>query len=156
EWLVSLKGARRAVNGADSALHHRPELEGPATDQLDPAGWPASRARELLLAVAAGRPLAERLRLAQVRTERQVALEGRPAGTLSLDRVTFLRDARELGSLLAVELELRSADDEPARQLSAALATVPGLVPDRLTKLEHALRLLASEPTASAVVEGER
>lgn len=155
EWLVSLKGARRAAARPDSVLHHRPELEGPASDQLDPAGWPASRARELLLAVAAGRPLAERLRLAQVRTEREVGVQGRPAGTLSLDRVTVLRDARQLGDLRAVELELHNADEALAEPLAEALRAIPGLVPDQLSKLEHALRMLESDPTASAVAEGE-
>ena len=88
--------------------HRRPEVEGPATDVVDPDGWPASPALELLeRRCAAGQPLVERLRLYQARTERAVTLaDGTSLGTLTLDRVRMTANGTDLGRLFVVELEL--------------------------------------------------
>ena len=140
---ISLKGPPEP--GSGGGLHRRPELEGPAGDGLDPAGWPASDARDLLDRLRGGRPLVERFRLLQRRTERTVALDGTDLGTLTLDVVEIARDDRRLGVLHAVELEL-AADGMPGSahvtELDAALAAVDGLERDDRTKLEHALDLL--------------
>ena len=136
--IVSLKGPAR--HEAADALHRRAELEGPATAIPDPAGWPPSAARDLLLRMAGGGTLVERFTLAQQRTERDVLVEGRTVGQLSLDACSVLRGGEPRGELLMVELEL--ADDALAEALDAALAAVPGLLADPHTKLEHALALL--------------
>ncbi len=140
--LVSLKGPAEHLAGA--TLHLRPELEGPATPEPDPAGWPPSAARARLLEMTGGEPLMERLALAQRRTEREVREGRRRSGLLSLDRVRVLLGGMEIGRLLMVELELDPAAVAAgldARPLATALEAVRGLQPDPLTKLEHALRM---------------
>ena len=140
---VSLKGPPEP--GSGGGLHRRPEVEGPAGDGLDPTAWPAGEARELLERLRDGRPLVERFRLLQQRTERPVAVGGAGLGTLTLDVVRVMRDDRRLGLLHAVELELTAGEGPGSAhlaELDAALAGVDGLERDDRTKLEHALDLL--------------
>jgi inorganic triphosphatase YgiF len=143
---VSLKGPPEPGTGGE--MHRRPEIEAPATDSLDPAAWPPSRARSFLDGLRGSAPLVERLRLVQRRTERGVGLGGEELGTLTLDVVGVEAGDRSVGRFHVVELELRmngTADDE-ARLfgLGAALRAVDGLRPEPRTKLEHALGLLES------------
>lgn len=148
ETRISLKGP--PADGTAGALHRRPEVDGPATDDPQPAAWPPSPAREQLVQLSAGSDLAERLALRQLRTERGVSIDGERVGTLSLDRVRVERDGIEHGAMLVVELEM---DDlaldrgvDPA-SLGQALFAIPGLVAEPHTKLERALALLpASAP----------
>lgn len=146
--IVSLKGPAEQTTGSKSAgagaaLHRRPEVEGPATDDLDPRWWPRSPGRDFVDRLRAGEPLVERLALRQRRTERAVLVDGARLGTLSLDRVAVLHGGEELGELHVVELELAPAAAEARLgELARALAGVDGLVPDRATKLERALALL--------------
>jgi len=123
--------------------HRRPEIEGPATPMIDPDAWPSSPALDLLATLRAGRPLAERLRLDQQRTERSVALaDGTSIGTLTLDRVRMSVDGIDLGDLFVVELELDASSPDAGSELDALaeeLATIQGLVPEPRSKLEHAL-----------------
>ena len=143
--VVSLKGPAEHRPGAP--MHQRRELEGLATEALDPAAWPPSEARALTLSLAAGRRLVERLAMTQRRTERSVRLGDRRIGLLSLDRVAVLASGAEIGRLLVVELELEPmalvAGLDP-RPLTAALDAVAGLRRDPLTKLEHALEMGAA------------
>jgi inorganic triphosphatase YgiF len=139
--IVSLKGP--AEPGSGGALHRRPEVEGPATAEPDPPAWPPSEARDFVDELRAGQPLAERLALAQRRTERAVLIDGARLGTLSLDRVRVLHDGAPLGELHVAELELTAgANEAQLGELAAALAAVEGLRPDPTTKLERALALL--------------
>jgi inorganic triphosphatase YgiF len=143
---VSLKGPPDAQGAA--WLHHRPEIEAPATDSIDPSGWPPSEAREVAEQLSAGRPLDERFRLVQRRTERRVELEGAPIGTLTLDEVSVRHRDWNAGTLFVVELELATPSDssslESLGELAEALARRPGLEPDGRTKLEHALAMIGS------------
>ncbi len=143
--IVSLKGPAEHEPG--DLLHRRPELEGPAGDGLSPMAWPPSPARDQLVGLTGGAPLAERFTLQQERTERGVTLDGARAGLLSLDRGTILLRGVEVGRLAVVELELDPAALEVGvdhRPLAAALAATPGLVADPSSKLERALALLPS------------
>lgn len=142
---ISLKGPPR--DAPSQAWHHRrPEVEGPATDEIAPASWPPSEARDLLESLAAGGALAERLRVNQARTERAVTIDGgAPIGTLTLDRVRLAAGATALGELFVVELELDPASargEAELEDLAGALAATPGLVAEPRTKLEHALHRL--------------
>ncbi len=140
---ISLKGPAEATAGAWH--HRRPEVEGPATTSTDPADWPESDARRLLVELAGGGALVERFVLRQERTERPVVVDGQSVATLSHDVVEILHGGRELGRLFVVELELTSAETMPADRfdaLAAALAAHPGLRPEPRSKLEHALELL--------------
>lgn len=139
---VSLKGP--AQHGPREALHRRPELEGPAGSDLEPAGWPPSEARERLETLSGGQALLERFALGQRRGERPVRVGGDWIGTLSLDRVTVLRNEHPRGVFVAVELELRPGLDDPglADELLEALLRIPGLAVEPRSKLQNALLLL--------------
>ena len=139
--VVSLKGP--AEHAAGDPLHRRPEIEGPASPVLEPISWPPSAARDRLLAMSGGEPLLERFRLEQERTERAVMVDASRVGLLSLDRARLLRGGFEIGRLAVVELELEPGAELDHLPLADALAAVPGLVADPLSKFEHALALLA-------------
>jgi inorganic triphosphatase YgiF len=143
---LSLKGPPQHAAGA--ALHRRPEIEGPADASLPPGEWPASPARERLLALSAGASLVERLALRQRRVERSASVGGKRVGTLSLDRVRVELASVERGAFVAVELELDDAalgaGFDPAPLVDALLAT-RGLSQEPHSKLERALALLASD-----------
>jgi inorganic triphosphatase YgiF len=143
---VSLKGPAQAVG--DAWLHRRPEVEGPATRDLDPAGWPPSEARDLVNHLRRGAALVERFTLRQRRVERRVRVGARELGTLTLDRAIVEHRGHPLGRLHVVELELHGAstpdDQRLLGELAAALDAVPGLVAEERTKLEHAVELIES------------
>lgn len=145
---ISLKGPPDVA--ASGWLHRRPEVEGPATDDIDPARWPASPALELLIDLSGGAQLREWLRLVQRRTERPVHLARRHVGTLTLDAVAAERDGRRLGVLHVVELEIRAETGVEAdlAPLAEILAAEPGLEPEPRTKLELALAFGAGRPAA--------
>lgn len=143
---ISLKGPPRSA--PSRPWHHRrPEVEGPATDEIAPASWPPSDALDLLESLSGGRALVERLRLLQRRTERSVALDGGPPiGTLTLDRVRMGAGGIDLGELFVVELELDPTSERGEDELAGmadALEAVPGLVAEPRTKLERALQRLS-------------
>lgn len=142
---VSLKGPPDAPT-TEVGVHRRPEVEGPANEVPDPAAWPASEARNLLTRLAGGAPLRERLRLRQRRTERAVTRDGASLGTLTLDVVEIDLGGRSGGVLHVVELEMdpSSTDESGLAEAAAHLARIPGLTPERMTKLEHALERLAA------------
>lgn len=146
DFRISLKGP--AGRPAEEWMHRRPEIEGPASETLDPDAWPPSAARDLLATLRGHQPLRERLRLNQRRTERSVTVDGpHVLGTLTLDRVQMWDHDVDLGELFVVEIELDDASGPAETWLSAlarTLARVPGLVPEPLTKLEHALARLAA------------
>ncbi len=144
---ISLKGPR--VGLAEPWYHRRPEVEGPATDVIEPEAWPGSPALDLLEKLRAGHPLGERLRLDQARTERAVRhADGSSIGTLTLDRVRMSHAGADLGQLFMVELELDassgSAEHELA-ELATDLAATDGLVPEPRSKLEHALERIGGK-----------
>ncbi len=143
---VSLKGPAEA--GGDAWLHRRPEVEGPATEDLDPERWPPSEARDLVDSLRDDAALVERFTLRQRRVERRVRVGDRELGTLTLDRATVEHRGRPLGRLNVVELELHgsstSEDQRLLADLAGALGAVPGLVAEERTKLEHALELIGT------------
>jgi inorganic triphosphatase YgiF len=143
---ISLKGP--PVDPVSGWHHRRPEVEGPATDAIQPEKWPASAALELLDRLRDGRPLVERLRLYQARTERAVALaDGASIGTLTMDLVRIAAGGTDLGRLFMVELELdpsSSVGEAELEGLAAELEATDGLVAEPRSKLEHALEHLAA------------
>jgi len=144
--MVSLKGPAEA--GSAGWVHRRPEVEGPATDSLEPHRWPPSAARDLVNALRAGEPLLERLTLRQRRVERSVRAANGAVGVLTLDRVHVEHEGRAVGEMRVVELELAAGapreHEELLVRLADVLATVPGLAPDGQSKLEHALELIGA------------
>jgi inorganic triphosphatase YgiF len=143
---ISLKGP--PVDRVTGWHHRRPEVEGAATDAIEPEEWPMSPALELLNRLRDGRPLVERMRLYQARTERAVTLaDGASIGTLTMDLVRMAADGTDLGRLFMVELELdasSAAGEAELDGLAAELGATDGLVAEPRSKLEHALEHLAA------------
>ncbi len=140
---LSLKGP--ADPAAGGWLHRRPETEGPATAERDPAAWPPSAARDLLERLTGGTSLVERFVLHQHRVERGVIHDGDQIGTLSLDTVDVEHGGASIGRMHVVELELVAGteDETILEPLAHGLSGIPGLTPEPLTKLERALALIA-------------
>jgi inorganic triphosphatase YgiF len=141
---LSLKGPPDP--GAGGWLHRRPETEGPATAERDPAAWPPSPARDLLERLTGGVTLVERFVLRQDRVERSVSHGAHRIGTLSLDTVDVEHGGATVGRLHVVELELTAGTEDEAilDPIAGELAAVPGLAPEPRTKLERALALIAT------------
>ena len=139
---LSLKGPPDP--GTGGWLHRRPEVEGPATEDRDPAAWPPSAAREALERLTGGAPLVEQFILRQQRVERPVNLGPQRIGTLSLDTVDIEHEAATVGRLHVVELELSAGSQDEAilDPLAREIARIPGLVPEPRTKLERARSLI--------------
>jgi inorganic triphosphatase YgiF len=149
DHVVSLKGPPVAGSDLGGALHRRPEIEGPASAQLDPDTWPASAARDRLVQLSGGRPLSVQFILRQTRTQRAVWDDVHRVGTLSLDWVQVVREDVLAGRMWGVELELA----DPAvggsngtasylPRLLEDLVSFGGLTVEPLTKLERAMALL--------------
>jgi inorganic triphosphatase YgiF len=139
---ISLKGP--AQQASDESVHRRPEVEGPAPDDvtLPAAAWPESPARDLVLRLAGEQPLSEILRLRQRRVERDARVGQERIGTLSLDEVVVERAGRELGRMRIVELELTTGlDPAVGRPLMDALRARDDLRPEPASKLERALEM---------------
>lgn len=141
---LSLKGPPDP--GTGGWLHRRPEVEGPATEDRDPAAWPPSAAREALERLTGGAPLVEQFILRQQRVERPVTLGPQRIGTLSLDTVDVEHEAVTIGRLHVVELELSAGSEDEAilDPLAREIGSIPGLVPEPRTKLERARSLIES------------
>lgn len=135
-------GRRRGGSRTDpAALHRRTELEGPASSELDPAGWPDSEARTLLLELTSGELLAERFRLRQSRREREVG-DDQGHATMTVDDVEVVRDGETLGSYTALEAEMKDGDESILARLASALEATGLVEPAGLSKFEHAARLV--------------
>jgi len=143
---LSLKGPAEA--GSAGWAHRRPEVEGPASESLEPHRWPPSAARDLVNSLRGEEPLLERLTLQQRRVERSVRAENAAVGVLTLDHVRVEHEGRAAGEMHIVELELVAGapreHEELLARLADVLAKVPGLAPDGLSKLEHALELIGT------------
>ena len=145
--VISLKGA--AVNGSGGALHRRPEIEGPASEGLDPTAWPASEARERLLALTGPRPLEVRFTLRQTRRERD--LRGADGwAVLSLDAVGVEAAGQSLGDLRILEVESKGGSEAILTGVARELAAEPALAPETRTKAALADELLARAGLADA------
>ncbi len=121
-------------------LHRRLEVEGPARPTPDPATWPPSAARDIVVA-AVGRAW---LRVvACIRQRRRSRLLGRGPTTveLSLDELEALADPRNdrvLDRRVELEAELVKGEVEDLEALAAALAVSAGLVSASGSKLDWA------------------
>ena len=140
---VSRRGVVLAVKGradvAADGVATRMELEAPATADLDPARWPASRARTLVIETVGGAPLVE---IAALRQRRHVRLvrNGETTVELSLDELTALEaGGGVLDTRIELEAELKAGSAASLGALARALASVDGLGPPLGSKLEFAL-----------------
>ncbi|HEX5465106.1 MAG TPA: CHAD domain-containing protein [Candidatus Limnocylindrales bacterium] len=149
ETIISLKGAaledvapRQARDAADGgALHRRAEIEGPASEALDPTAWPASEARDRLLAMIGDAPLRVRFTLRQTRHERELrGIDG--WALLSLDEVSVDADGHHLGDLEMLEVEAKGGQDSILEPVARELADCHAVTPEPRTKAAWADLLL--------------
>ena len=143
EVIVSVKGRGEGDGTPRLGLHRRAEIEGPANDSLDPAGWPDGEARELVERVVAGAPLRERFCIRQHRRERPLlAADGTPVALLSLQDAALYDAGRELGRQQALEIELRGDSEEPLETIARAVEASGLVEPERRSKEDWAEELL--------------
>ena len=133
---VTLAVKRSGVEAA--GITTRAELEGRATDSLDPQRWPATDARAVLLEAIGDQPLVEIARLRQRRLTRLVRGHGATI-ELSLDRVDALVDGRVAARRHELEAELKSGDPAALSRLLEALSRIEGLAPAAGSKLTFGL-----------------
>jgi inorganic triphosphatase YgiF len=149
---LAAAGARARVRVSDTGAvlalkHHgieargvtaRHEVEAPAADTLDSASWPASVARDELLALTGGAPLVEIARLGQRRQVRVVQRDDAQV-ELSLDHMEALDGERVTAARWELEAELKAGPREALEELAAALDALPWLSPATGSKLGFAL-----------------
>jgi CHAD domain-containing protein len=140
--VITLKGLRGEDDGG--AVHRREELEGPADPSTGAAGWPASSARDAVLAIAGETALVD---LVTVRQARHKRLYGRDGAVVevSVDDVEVVAGGRIVERFAELELELRAGDERALDPLADLLSEVEELMPADTSKLERALEALRRE-----------
>lgn len=146
QTLITLKGLRRDDDGG--VAHRREELEGPADPGADPAAWPASTARDAVVAIAGASPLLELVRVRQVRRRRGYGSAGAMV-ELSVDDVEVVVDDRVIDRFAELEVELREGDDAVLEPFADMLSEIEELVPSDTSKLERAMEAVRREQQAS-------
>ncbi len=116
--VITLKGLRRLDDGG--ATHRREELEGPADPATGASAWPASAAREAVLAIAGDTPLDDLVTIRQVRRKRMYGRDGAVV-ELSVDDVEIVADDRVIERFAELELELRAGGEEALEPLADLL-----------------------------------
>lgn len=135
--LASLK----SITPPDGALHTRTEIERRARFDPDPRNWRKSEVRERALELLDGERPTEIARVSQWRRNRE--LEG-PNGLrieMSIDGVVIHARGRKRASWTELELELIEGNAADLLAISRKLSKRAGLVPERQSKGERAIRL---------------
>jgi CHAD domain-containing protein len=129
----------KAQNASGGRLQRREEIEGPADEELVPAGWPASQARTVILELCGDEPLVELLTVRQLRRVRPLQA-GATRAELSLDEVEVFSGGRVLDTFEELEVELKRGDEKPLAALVALFDADPGLRPVSRSKLDRAIK----------------
>jgi CHAD domain-containing protein len=148
--IITLKGLARHDDGG--AVHRREELEGPADPSIPAGEWPASAARDEVLAIVGDGVLQELVRIRQVRRKRRYGADGSVV-EVSVDDVEVLVDDRVIERFAELEVELREGQVEALEPLVDLLAEVEELVPADTSKLERALEAVRHDAEAELVEE---
>jgi len=131
----------------DGDVHHRLELEGPATRSLDPASWPPSTARTRLLAASAGEPLRVIAALRQRRLKRRFRYSDTEI-EISLDEMEALDGTLVVARRAELEAELVVGDPAALHGLATTLRGIAGVVDPSGSKLRFAQEALAAHRAA--------
>lgn len=144
-WLLTVKGLGEAAG----AVHRREEHESEIPPNAPPADWPEGPAREIVIRLSDGQPLAELLTLRQRRACRAVEQGERAVGVLSLDTVEIDVGGRKTVSR-EIEIELAATGTmDDLRAIGAALRPYK-LKAQSKSKFERALARLDEAPTRPA------
>lgn len=135
-------------------LQRREEIEGPADEELVPAGWPASQARTVILELCGDEPLVELLTVRQMRRVRPLQA-GATRAELSVDEVEVVSGNRVLDTFEELEVELKRGDEKPLAALVALFDADAGLRPVSRSKLDRAVKsVLAAVPSMTPEAQG--
>jgi CHAD domain-containing protein len=145
--IISLKGLKRQDDGG--ATHRRDELEGPADPLAPPVAWPASAARDVVVASAGDRALEELVVLRQLRRKRLYGKDGTVV-ELSLDDVEVVSGGRVVERFAELEAEVREGDEALLGPLAELLGEIEELVPSGSSKLDRAMEAVRRERAADA------
>jgi CHAD domain-containing protein len=135
ELVVTVKSVAPPQNN----VHRREELEVTIPEDVAPAAWPESAAREKVLGLIGQSPLEELFRLSQSRFVRPLVEGARSVASASLDLVRVgVRRTVRLWRELEVELAPTGTEEDLAA-ISGWLRRTLGLRPARGSKFEKAL-----------------
>ena len=144
----------KAQNASRGRLQRREEIEGPADEELVPAGWPASQARTVILELCGDEPLVELLTVRQLRRVRPLQA-GATRAELSVDEVEVISGGRVLDTFEELEVELKRGDEKPLSALVALFDGDPGLHPVSRSKLDRAVEAIrAAMPSMPLEIQG--
>ena len=145
---VTVKSAshERSGGGASAvdqrALSQRVEVEGPASERLDPGTWPSSAARELIDELRDGARLRTLFTINQRRERKTLALD-EGAVLVTLDRVAVFRGARPLSSFSVLEVEVPKGSGADLSRLASLVEATGFVVPEPRSKEEIARHYVA-------------
>jgi CHAD domain-containing protein len=145
----------KAAGSVDGAIRRREELEGPAEAGTPPASWPASAARDRLLALIGDKPLHELVTIRQYRRKRDFATSDATV-ELSLDEARIVVDGHTVKRFTELEAELTRGPESALGPLLGLLDGRPGLSPTVESKLARAIAVATSVRAAVAAVESAR
>lgn len=124
------------------ALSQRVEVEGPASERLDPDAWPSSAARELINEVRDDARMRLLFTINQRREKKTLALDDGPV-ELSLDRVAVFRGGRPLASFSVLELEISKGSGADLNRLAGLVEATGFVVPEPRSKEDIARHYVA-------------
>ena len=142
----------KAAGSVDGAIRRREELEGPAEAGTPPSSWPASAARDRLLALIGDKPLHELVTIRQYRRKRDFATSDATV-ELSLDEALIVVDGHTVERFTELEAELTRGPESALGPLLGLLDGRPGLSPTIESKLARAIAVATSVRAAVAAVE---
>ncbi len=127
----------------DDVVMRREELEALVAADVPVEEWPAGPLRERVEEIAGGEPLEPLLTLTQERFARCVRADGREVAELSIDRVCVsAADGDHVWYEAEAEARGEGTEDD-VLSLAAELSVEWPLVPEKRSKFERALALLA-------------
>ena len=128
------------------ALSQRVEVEGPATERLDPDSWPSSAARELINEIRDDARLRTLFTILQRREKKTLALDD-GAVQIALDRVSVFRGGRPLASFSVFEAEAGQGSGANLKRLAELVEATGFVVPEPRSKEEIARQYVAQAAT---------
>jgi CHAD domain-containing protein len=156
---VVLTVKRRGAPDGDAddkagAIHRRDEWEidlpADLAPDAPPSAWPASEAREQVLAAGHDRPLAPLAEVRQNRVTRDLARDGHTIAELSLDTFTIVVADGARPAQHEVEAELKGDGTEPdLATIADTLQREFALTPQPLSKFERAMAAARGESQAA-------
>jgi CHAD domain-containing protein len=148
-YTVTVKSASHERPGDDDdeagdprALSQRVEVEGPASERVDPETWPSSAARELINEVRDGARLRTLFTINQRREKKTLALDDGPV-QVTLDRVAVFRGGRPLASFSVFEVEAPKGSGADLKRLADLVEATGYVLPEPRSKEDIARHYVA-------------